>query len=142
MALKEQDFQEFMGELQAGDIAEIVVLRSEDEDCELELNSSSVLDPSVVEDFRRRFESRRGSSESVSGSKLRAPYKQEMNENREISKQLLELEISRRPTSFLIFCTISDRQLFFFEYILPSLFAISYSCQYISDQKRYKSRTV
>ena len=61
MALKEQDFQEFMGELQAGDIAEIVVLRSEDGDCELELNSSSVLDPSVVEDFRRRFESRRGS---------------------------------------------------------------------------------
>ena len=62
LSLEEQDFQEFMGELQAGDIAEVVILRSKGEDPERdEFNASSVMDPSVVDDFRRRFESRRGS---------------------------------------------------------------------------------
>ena len=57
--LEEVSFQAFLDELQAGALAEVLVLRSDD-DFE-ELNSSSVLDPSVVDDFRQRFESRRGS---------------------------------------------------------------------------------
>ena len=69
--LEEMPFQEFLDELQAGGLAEVVILRSED-DVE-ELNTSSVLDPSVADDFRQRFESRRG---SVILKNPRDPYHQ------------------------------------------------------------------
>ncbi|KAE8997644.1 hypothetical protein PR003_g17115 [Phytophthora rubi] len=50
LELEELSYVEFMDSLKAGDLAEVVLLRSEGSS--LELNSSSVMDPEVLEDER------------------------------------------------------------------------------------------
>jgi hypothetical protein len=51
---------DFAQELKAGEIAEVVILRSERELAEL--NTSSVIDESVMIEFRQKFDARRGSA--------------------------------------------------------------------------------
>ncbi|KAE9317599.1 hypothetical protein PF008_g18695 [Phytophthora fragariae] len=48
LELEELSYVEFMGSLKAGELAEVVLLRPEDSS--LELNSSSAMDPEVLED--------------------------------------------------------------------------------------------
>ncbi|KAE8959202.1 hypothetical protein PR003_g29403 [Phytophthora rubi] len=50
LELEELSYVEFMGSLKAGELAEVVLLRPEDSS--LELNSSSAMDPEVLEDGR------------------------------------------------------------------------------------------
>jgi len=58
-SLTEVSYPRFLRELKRGEYAEVVFMRSPAEVDE-ELNASSVMDPSVLDDFRQRFEARRG----------------------------------------------------------------------------------
>jgi hypothetical protein len=58
--LEEMSMDEFTRELQDGGISEAVILRSERELAEL--NTSSVIDESVMVEFRQKFDKRRGSA--------------------------------------------------------------------------------
>ncbi|DAZ94458.1 TPA: hypothetical protein N0F65_003494, partial [Lagenidium giganteum] len=63
--LEEQPYEEFLNDLKRGDVAEVVLLRSEAELSEL--NTSSVMDTTVLDEeaiaaFKARFDARRGSA--------------------------------------------------------------------------------
>ncbi|DAZ98617.1 TPA: hypothetical protein N0F65_000812 [Lagenidium giganteum] len=55
--LEEQPYEEFLNDLKRGDVAEVVLLRSE-----AELSETTVLDEEAIAAFKARFDARRGSA--------------------------------------------------------------------------------